>query len=50
MLIPGTVYLIVNNYMPMLGLVIAFKKVNRYDYVTKQTEVNGWFAPFGMCG
>lgn len=28
MLIPGTVYLIINNYMPMLGLVIAFKKVN----------------------
>ena len=28
MLVPGTVYLIVNNYLPMLGLVIAFKKVN----------------------
>lgn len=28
MLVPGTVYLIINNYLPMLGLVIAFKKVN----------------------
>lgn len=28
MLIPGIVYLIINNYMPMFGLVIAFKKVN----------------------
>ena len=28
MLIPGIVYLIINNYLPMAGLVIAFKKVN----------------------
>ena len=28
MLIPGIVYLIINNYLPMMGLVIAFKKVN----------------------
>lgn len=28
MLIPGLIYLIINNYMPMAGLVIAFKKVN----------------------
>lgn len=28
MMFPGIVYLIVNNYMPMAGLVIAFKKVN----------------------
>lgn len=28
MLVPGIVYLIINNYLPMLGLVIAFKKVN----------------------
>lgn len=29
MMIPGIVYLLVNNYIPMLGLSIAFKK---YDY------------------
>ena len=28
MLLPGIVYLIINNYPPMGGLVIAFKKVN----------------------
>ncbi|WP_322175447.1 ABC transporter permease [Acutalibacter caecimuris] len=28
MLIPGFIYLIINNYLPMGGLVIAFKKVN----------------------
>jgi putative aldouronate transport system permease protein len=28
MMIPGFIYLIVNNYMPMTGLALAFKKVN----------------------
>ena len=28
MLIPGTIYLIINNYIPMAGLVLAFKKFN----------------------
>ena len=28
MLIPGIIYLIINNYMPMTGLLLAFKKVN----------------------
>lgn len=28
MLLPGIVYLIINNYMPMAGLLIAFKKIN----------------------
>ncbi len=28
MLVPGTVYLIINNYMPMAGLALAFKKIN----------------------
>jgi putative aldouronate transport system permease protein len=28
MLIPGAVYLIINNYLPMAGLLIAFKKIN----------------------
>jgi putative aldouronate transport system permease protein len=28
MLIPGIVYLIINNYLPMAGLVIAFKKID----------------------
>lgn len=28
MMLPGLVYLLINNYLPMGGLVIAFKKVN----------------------
>ena len=28
MMIPGLVYLIINNYLPMAGLVIAFKKID----------------------
>lgn len=28
MMIPGLVYLVINNYIPMLGIIIAFKKIN----------------------
>ena len=28
MMLPGALYLIVNNYLPMAGLVIAFKQVD----------------------
>lgn len=28
MMVPGLVYLLINNYLPMFGLVIAFKKIN----------------------
>jgi putative aldouronate transport system permease protein len=28
MIVPGLLYLLVNNYIPMLGLVIAFKRLN----------------------
>lgn len=28
LLLPGTLYLLVNNYLPMFGTIIAFKKVN----------------------
>lgn len=28
LMLPGLIYLLINNYIPMLGLVIAFKKVN----------------------
>ena len=26
--LPGVVYLIINNYIPMFGIVIAFKNLN----------------------
>ena len=28
MVLPGLVYLLINNYMPMFGIVIAFKDMN----------------------
>ena len=28
MMVPGLIYLLINNYIPMAGLIIAFKKVN----------------------
>jgi len=28
MLLPGVIYLLINNYLPMLGIVIAFKDIN----------------------
>ena len=28
MLIPGMIYLIINNYLPMFGILIAFKKID----------------------
>lgn len=31
MMLPGLIYLIVNNYIPMAGLVVAFKKYNYQD-------------------
>lgn len=31
MLLPGTIYLIINNYIPMTGIVVAFKQYNVRD-------------------
>ena len=28
MMLPGFIYLIANNYLPMFGILIAFKKIN----------------------
>ncbi len=28
MMLPGLIYLIINNYIPMFGIIIAFKKIN----------------------
>ena len=35
MMIPGIIYLIINNYIPMFGLQIAFKKFNYADRMWK---------------
>lgn len=39
MLIPGLAYLIINNYIPMFGLVIAFKKIDYSVSVLKSKFV-----------
>ena len=28
MMVPGLLYLLINNYIPMLGIIIAFKQIN----------------------
>lgn len=35
MMVPGLAYLIINNYIPMAGLVIAFKNINFADGIWK---------------
>lgn len=29
LLLPGFIYLLINNYLPMIGMIIAFKRINR---------------------
>ena len=41
MMTPGTIYLIVNNYIPMAGLVLAFKKFN-YQFGMWKSPWNGF--------
>lgn len=35
MMVPGLLYLLINNYIPMAGIVIAFKKINYADGIWK---------------
>ena len=39
MLLPGTVYLIINNYIPMTGIVVAFKQYNARDGLYKSPNI-----------
>lgn len=39
MMVPGLVYLIINNYMPMGGIVLAFKRYNFRDGIYKSPNV-----------
>lgn len=39
MMIPGAIYLIINNYLPMSGIVLAFKKYNFRDGIYKSPNV-----------
>ena len=39
MLLPGFVYLLINNYIPMAGIVVAFKQYNVRDGIYKSPNV-----------
>lgn len=39
MLLPGTLYLIINNYIPMTGIVVAFKQYNVRDGLYKSPNI-----------
>ena len=38
MMLPGLIYLVINNYLPMFGITIAFKNL---DYQKEFLEVTG---------
>lgn len=39
MMLPGLLYLVANNYLPMFGILIAFKKINFIDGIFKSPWV-----------
>ncbi len=39
MMLPGLLYLVANNYLPMFGILIAFKKINFMDGIFKSPWV-----------
>lgn len=41
MMLPGLIYLIANNYIPMFGILIAFKKIN-FSLGILQSPGAGW--------
>ena len=54
MMAPGLIYLFINNYMPMAGLVVAFKNYNVVDgifgsfWCNKTKEIASYFTRAGM--
>lgn len=39
MMLPGIIYLVINNYMPMTGIVMAFKRYNFQDGIYRSPNV-----------
>ncbi|OYO76194.1 sugar ABC transporter permease, partial [Lachnotalea glycerini] len=35
LMLPGILYFLINNYLPMFGMIIAFKKLNFRDGILK---------------
>lgn len=46
LLVPGVVFLLINNYLPMLGMVIAFKDIQRLGSNIFETYLNNPWAGF----
>lgn len=46
MMAPGLVYLFINNYIPMAGLISAFKQVNFADGIYKSPWADPWYKNF----
>lgn len=46
MMLPGLIYLFINNYLPMTGLVSAFKQVNFVDGIYKSPWADPWYKNF----
>lgn len=46
MMAPGLIYLFINNYIPMFGLVSAFKQVNFVDGIYKSPWADPWYKNF----
>lgn len=46
MMAPGLIYLFINNYVPMAGLVTAFKQINFVDGIWKSPWADPWYKNF----
>lgn len=46
MMAPGLIYLFINNYIPMAGLVTAFKQINFADGIWKSPWSQPWYSNF----
>lgn len=46
MMAPGLIYLFINNYIPMCGLISAFKQVNFVDGIYGSPWVDPWYKNF----
>ncbi len=46
MMCPGLIYLFINNYIPMAGIIAAFKNVNFMDGIWKSPWADPWYSNF----
>lgn len=46
MMLPGLAYLFINNYIPMAGLISAFKQVNFADGIWGSPWADPWYKNF----